>query len=57
MAQKKVRDCRVCLVEHEPEIHDATLRVREWLRREVLRKLGERFEESGPRLNESQPAA
>jgi hypothetical protein len=45
------------LVEHEPEIHEATLRVREWLRHEVLRKIEERFDESWPRLNESQPAA
>lgn len=26
------RDCHVCLIEHDPEIHAATLRVREWFR-------------------------
>jgi hypothetical protein len=28
-------DCRVCLVEHDEEIHEATLRVRSWWKEEV----------------------
>lgn len=28
--------CRVCLVEHDEDIHAATLRVREWFRDWVL---------------------
>ncbi len=31
--------CRICLVEHDPEIHDATLRVHNWFRDEVNRLL------------------
>jgi hypothetical protein len=31
--------CRVCLGDHDDEIHQATLRVRQWFRHEVLRKL------------------
>ena len=26
------KNCKVCLMEHDPEIHDATLRLHEWLR-------------------------
>jgi len=29
-------DCRVCLGDHDPEVHDATERVRRWFRGEVL---------------------
>jgi hypothetical protein len=32
-------DCAVCFVPHDDEIHDATLRVRSWLNRELTRKL------------------
>ena len=32
-------DCRVCLGEHDEEIHGATVRVHTWLRREVTRYL------------------
>ena len=28
-------DCKVCLVEHDEELHEATLRVRSWFREEV----------------------
>ena len=28
--------CRICLMEHDEEIHAATLSVREWLRDEVM---------------------
>jgi len=28
--------CRVCLVEHDEEIHAATLSIRDWLREEVM---------------------
>jgi hypothetical protein len=30
-------ECKVCLLEHDEEIHTATLRVREWLRERVTR--------------------
>jgi hypothetical protein len=32
-------DCDICLVEHDEEIHGATLRVREWHRELVTRYL------------------
>jgi hypothetical protein len=28
--------CRVCLVEHDEEIHAATLSIRDWFREEVM---------------------
>ena len=28
--------CRVCLIEHDPEIHRATLEIHAWLRADVL---------------------
>ena len=33
----RVKECRVCLGEHEEQIHDATLSVREWFRGEVTK--------------------
>jgi hypothetical protein len=30
-------DCPVCLVAHDPEIHEATLRVHQWLRDKVTK--------------------
>jgi hypothetical protein len=33
-------DCKVCYVPHDDEIHEATLRIRHWLKRELTRKLG-----------------
>jgi hypothetical protein len=35
--QKKT--CKVCLVEHDEEIHAATLSLRQWLREKVIRAL------------------
>ena len=35
----RIRDCKVCYVEHSDDIHDATLRIRDWLRHEVTRNL------------------
>jgi len=40
----RVRDCKVCCVPHSEDIHDATLRIRHWLRQELARKLGEALE-------------
>ena len=40
----RVHDCKVCYVPHCDEIHEATLRVRRWLRYEVTRKLNEGLE-------------
>ncbi|MBZ5728542.1 MAG: hypothetical protein LAP87_26615 [Acidobacteriia bacterium] len=34
-------DCRVCLMEHDTEIHDATLSLHKWLRQELMKKLDE----------------
>jgi hypothetical protein len=31
------RECRVCLGEHEEQVHDATLSVRQWFRGEVTK--------------------
>ena len=35
----KKKTCRVCLVEHDEEIHAATLSLRQWLREKVTREL------------------
>ena len=37
--QKKT--CKICLVEHDEEIHEATLSLRQWLREKVNRAIGE----------------
>ena len=34
-----VRDCPVCLAEHDDEIHAATVSIREWFRGEVTKSL------------------
>jgi len=34
-------DCKVCYVPHNDDIHEATLRVRGWLRQELNRKLSD----------------
>ncbi|HXB69214.1 MAG TPA: hypothetical protein VNY05_13275 [Candidatus Acidoferrales bacterium] len=39
----RLSDCDVCYGQHSDDIHDATLRVRRWLRHEVTRKLTEGF--------------
>jgi hypothetical protein len=33
----RFKECRVCLGEHEEQIHDATLSVRQWFRGEVTK--------------------
>jgi len=35
------KNCKVCLVEHDAEIHDATLRLHEWLRERVKQSIDE----------------
>jgi hypothetical protein len=35
------KNCKICLMEHDPEIHDATLRLHEWLREHVMRSIQE----------------
>ena len=35
------KNCKVCLMEHDSEIHDATLRLHEWLRERVKRIIEE----------------
>lgn len=38
MAERiRTPDCRVCLGQHEQEIHEATTRVRRWFRSEVTK--------------------
>ncbi len=32
-------DCKVCLVEHQPDIHNATLSVHRWLKDRIRRSL------------------
>jgi hypothetical protein len=33
----RFKECRVCLGQHEEQIHDATLSVRQWFRGEVTK--------------------
>jgi hypothetical protein len=33
------KNCKVCLVEHDSEIHEATVRLHEWLRDRVKRSI------------------
>ena len=35
----QLKNCKVCLVEHDPEMHEATLRLHEWLRERVERSI------------------
>jgi len=39
MYEPSSSDCQVCLVEHDDEIHAATLSLREWFRYEVTKYL------------------
>ena len=32
-------DCKVCSLPHDPQIHEATLRVRAWFKADVLRSI------------------
>jgi hypothetical protein len=36
-ARGRVKECRVCLGQHEEQIHDATLSVLQWFRGEVTK--------------------
>jgi len=36
-ARYRFKECRVCLGQHEEQIHDATLSVRQWFRGEVTK--------------------
>jgi len=49
----RVCDCKVCYVQHSDDIHEATLRIRRWLRHEVTRKLREGFD---PEMEVEDPA-
>jgi hypothetical protein len=42
------RPCTVCLVQHDEEIHAATLSVREWFRDQVMQGFYDEFTEDGP---------
>ena len=39
------RDCKVCLLPHDEEIHAATVSIHQWLRHEVVRRI---VGEAGP---------
>jgi hypothetical protein len=43
------KDCPVCLVQHDPEIHKATLRIKAWLR-ERIKLVTRRIEPAPPRV-------
>jgi hypothetical protein len=45
MAGCRFKECPVCLVQHEEQIHDATLSVREWFRGEVTKSFNVVFYE------------
>jgi hypothetical protein len=49
----RVCDCKICYVPHSDDIHEATLRIRRWLRYEVTRKLNEGLD---PATEEASPA-
>ena len=36
-ARGRIKECRVCLGQHEEQIHDATLSVLQWFRGEVTK--------------------
>ena len=36
-ARGRFKECRVCLGQHEEQVHDATLSVRQWFRGEVTK--------------------
>ncbi len=36
-ARIKAKDCKVCMMEHDEEIHDATLSVRHWFAWQVTK--------------------
>lgn len=40
-AMKNDSYCKVCLIDHDEEIHEATLNVREWHRWEVVKGFAE----------------
>lgn len=36
-ARSRFKECRICLGQHEEQVHDATLSVRQWFRGEVTK--------------------
>jgi hypothetical protein len=41
-------ECKVCLMEHDEEIHAATLSIRQWWREQVTRNLYEECASDNP---------
>jgi hypothetical protein len=41
-------ECPICLVEHDDEIHAATLSIRQWWKHQVTRYLYEEHESDNP---------
>jgi hypothetical protein len=39
MEPNQLKNCHLCLGPHDNEIHEATLRLHMWLRREILRQI------------------
>ena len=36
---KTLTHCRLCLTQHDEEIHEATIRLHTWMRDEILRQI------------------
>jgi hypothetical protein len=53
----RVPVCRICLVEHDPEIHEATLGVRRWFAYEVTKYFADEPEEYEELEEATLPAA
>ena len=53
---RRIADCKVCYAPHDEEIHEATLRVRQWFQRQVTRNLDDGSLELGPDgFNQNEP--
>jgi hypothetical protein len=50
MLNSRSRDCDVCLVEHDDEIHAATLNIHQWFRHEVVKWLDGGPQETKPAI-------
>ena len=42
------KTCTTCLGEHDEDIHSATLKVREWFRRQVIKNFEENLWDGAP---------
>jgi hypothetical protein len=51
------KTCRVCLVEHDDEIHAATLSIHDWFHEQVTLGLYDYTERAAPEPSEEMPVA